>query len=122
MGLFDFFKKKEEIVNNIESNNVSQESQNIQTNFEYGDGGAELIIEDIFTLSGRGTVVTGVVSKGTFLLGDNVKILESGITASIVGIEMFRKLLDHAVAGDNVGLLIGNVDRDSIQRGQRIIK
>ncbi|HOP57526.1 MAG TPA: elongation factor Tu [Bacillota bacterium] len=81
-------------------------------------------IEDVFTITGRGTVVTGRVDRGTIKVGDPVEIIGIKPTkASVVtGVEMFRKQLDYAQAGDNVGLLLRGVDRDEVQRGQVIAK
>ncbi len=81
-------------------------------------------IEDIFTITGRGTVATGRVERGTVKVGDEVEIV--GITPTrktvATGVEMFRKLLDQAQAGDNVGVLLRGIERDSIQRGQVLAK
>jgi elongation factor Tu len=81
-------------------------------------------IEDIFTITGRGTVATGRVDRGTIKVGDEVEIV--GITPTrktvATGVEMFRKLLDQAQAGDNVGILLRGIERDSIQRGQVLAK
>ena len=77
-------------------------------------------IEDIFTISGRGTVVTGRVERGIVETGDTVEIVGLRETQSTVvtGVEMFRKLLDEGRAGDNIGALIRGVDRDEVERGQ----
>lgn len=81
-----------------------------------------LPVEDVFTITGRGTVATGRVERGKINEGSEVEIV--GIKATkkttVTGIEMFRKLLDYAEAGDNVGLLLRGVSRDDIQRGQVI--
>ena len=81
-------------------------------------------IEDIFSISGRGTVVTGRVDRGTIKVGETIEIIGIRPTRSAVvtGVEMFRKLLDYAQAGDNVGLLLRGVARDEVQRGQVIAK
>jgi elongation factor Tu len=77
-------------------------------------------IEDIFTISGRGTVVTGRIERGVVNLSDDVEIVGLKDTQSTVvtGIEMFRKNLDRGQAGDNAGILIRGVDRDEVERGQ----
>ena len=77
-------------------------------------------IEDIFTISGRGTVVTGRIERGVVNLADNVEIVGLKDTQSTVvtGIEMFRKNLDRGQAGDNAGILIRGVDREEVERGQ----
>jgi len=81
-------------------------------------------IEDVFTIQGRGTVVTGRVEKGTLKLNDEVEIIGLGETRKtvITGIEMFRKTLDEARAGDNVGLLCRGIEKDDVQRGQVLAK
>ncbi len=81
-------------------------------------------VEDVFTITGRGTVATGRVERGTLKVNDEVEVVGIKDTRKTVctGIEMFRKLLDSAQAGDNVGLLLRGVDRDSIERGQVICK
>ena len=77
-------------------------------------------IEDIFTISGRGTVVTGRVERGIIKTGDSVEIvgLRETHTTVVTGVEMFRKLLDEGRAGDNIGALIRGVDREDVERGQ----
>jgi len=81
-------------------------------------------VEDVFTIQGRGTVVTGRVSRGQLKLNDEVEIVGLKATKKtvITGIEMFRKTLDEAQAGDNVGLLLRGVEKDDVQRGQVIAK
>ena len=77
-------------------------------------------IEDIFTISGRGTVVTGRVDRGIVKTGDRVEIVGLRETQStiVTGVEMFRKMLDEGRAGDNIGALIRGVNRDEVERGQ----
>jgi elongation factor Tu len=81
-------------------------------------------VEDVFSISGRGTVATGRIERGLVKVGDEVEIV--GLHASkktvCTGVEMFRKLLDQGEAGDNVGLLLRGVDRDGIERGQVLAK
>ncbi len=81
-------------------------------------------VEDVFTITGRGTVATGRVERGQLKLNDVVEIvgIKDTSTTTVTGIEMFRKLLDYAEAGDNVGALLRGVDRDSIERGQVLCK
>ena len=82
-------------------------------------------VEDIFTITGRGTVATGRVERGTLNVNDEVEILgiqEKSQTTTVTGIEMFRKLLDSAEAGDNCGLLLRGIKREDIERGQIIAK
>ena len=82
-------------------------------------------VEDVFTITGRGTVATGRVERGVIKVGDEVSIV--GLTTETrktvaTGVEMFRKLLDQAQAGDNIGVLLRGVDRESIERGQVLAK
>ncbi|MCR4762801.1 MAG: elongation factor Tu [Lachnospiraceae bacterium] len=82
-------------------------------------------VEDVFTITGRGTVATGRVERGKLNLSEEVEIVgikEENSKTVVTGIEMFRKSMDYCEAGDNVGLLLRGVDRDGIQRGQVISK
>ena len=81
-------------------------------------------IEDVFSISGRGTVVTGRVERGVINVGDEVEIVGIRETKKSVctGVEMFRKLLDRGEAGDNVGVLLRGIDRDGVERGQVLCK
>ena len=82
-------------------------------------------VEDVFTITGRGTVATGRVERGTLNLNDTVEILgihEEKKSTVVTGIEMFRKLLDQAQAGDNIGALLRGVQRTEIERGQVLAK
>jgi elongation factor Tu len=82
-------------------------------------------IEDVFTITGRGTVVTGRVEQGTLKLGDEIEIvgIEPNTSKTVVtGIEMFRKMLDDAQAGDNAGILLRGTKKDEVQRGQVLAK
>ena len=82
-------------------------------------------VEDVFTITGRGTVATGRVERGTLKLNDEVELIgikEESRKTVVTGIEMFRKLLDYAEAGDNVGLLLRGVNREDILRGQVLAK
>jgi len=81
-------------------------------------------IEDVFSISGRGTVVTGRVERGIVKVGDEVEIVGIKDTqkTTVTGVEMFRKLLDSGEAGDNIGALIRGVDREQVERGQVLCK
>ena len=81
-------------------------------------------IEDVFSISGRGTVVTGRIERGVIHPGDDVELVGIRPTAKTVctGVEMFRKLLDEGLAGDNVGLLLRGTKRDEVERGQVVAK
>jgi len=82
-------------------------------------------IEDVFTITGRGTVVTGRVERGIVKINETVEIVgikEGVTTTTVTGVEMFRKLLDQGQAGDNVGLLLRGVKREDVERGQVVCK
>jgi elongation factor Tu len=81
-------------------------------------------IEDVFSISGRGTVVTGRVERGVVKVGEEIEIvgIKDTITTTCTGVEMFRKLLDEGVAGDNVGVLLRGTKRDEVERGQVLAK
>ena len=82
-------------------------------------------VEDVFTITGRGTVATGRIETGIANTGDSVEIIGMGaekLTSTITGVEMFRKILDRGEAGDNVGLLLRGIDKADIKRGMVIIK
>lgn len=83
-----------------------------------------LPVEDVFTITGRGTVATGKIDRGTIKVNDEAEIigLKDTTKTVITGLEMFRKLLDEAYAGDNIGALLRGVNRDEIQRGQVLAK
>ena len=85
-------------------------------------------VEDVFSISGRGTVATGRIERGVIKVGDPVEIVgmmkegEKPMTSTVTGVEMFRKLLDRGEAGDNAGLLLRGIDKDAIKRGMVICK
>ena len=82
-------------------------------------------IEDVFTITGRGTVVTGRVERGQLKVNEEVEIVgikEKAIKTTVTGVEMFRKLLDYAEAGENVGLLLRGTRREEVERGQVVVK
>jgi elongation factor Tu len=81
-------------------------------------------IEDVFSISGRGTVVTGRVDRGKVKVGEEVEIVGFRATEKkvVTGVEMFRKLLDEGVAGDNIGVLLRGVEKDDVERGQVLAK
>ncbi|EEP60959.1 MULTISPECIES: elongation factor Tu [Sulfurihydrogenibium] len=84
-----------------------------------------MAVEDVFTITGRGTVVTGRVERGTLKVGDEVEIVglsEEKKKTVVTGIEMFRKQLDEAIAGDNVGVLLRGITKDEVERGQVLAK
>ena len=82
-------------------------------------------VEDVFTITGRGTVATGRVERGQLHMNDEIEIVgikEEATKSVVTGIEMFRKTLDYAEAGDNVGILLRGIDREGIERGQVVAK
>ena len=81
-------------------------------------------IEDVFSISGRGTVVTGRIERGIVKVGEEVEIVGIKPTSktTVTGVEMFRKLLDQGQAGDNVGCLLRGIEREGIERGQVLAK
>ena len=81
-------------------------------------------IEDVFSISGRGTVVTGRVDRGKVTVGEDVEIVGYAPTQKkvVTGVEMFRKLLDEGVAGDNIGVLLRGLEKDEVERGQVLAK
>ncbi|AUI63279.1 elongation factor Tu [Amycolatopsis sp. BJA-103] len=82
-------------------------------------------IEDVFTITGRGTVVTGRIERGRVNVNEEVEIVgikEKSTKTTVTGVEMFRKLLDQGEAGDNVGLLVRGIKREDVERGQVVVK
>ena len=142
MGLFDLFKKKNETNGVIEEfgrksnekdifndNNLNEtiNMDDVKSSIlEVGTHGFEMIVEDTFSITGRGTIVTGKISIGEIHARDTIRIkrLNSDkiIEATITGIEMFRKILSEAHAGDNVGLLIRSITKNDISKGDLIFK
>jgi elongation factor Tu len=81
-------------------------------------------IEDVFSISGRGTVVTGRIERGIVKVGEEIEIIgiRDTVKSTVTGVEMFRKLLDEGRAGDNVGALLRGIEREGVERGQVLIK
>jgi len=82
-------------------------------------------IEDVFTITGRGTVVTGRIEQGKIKVGEKVELVgihEETKDTTVTGVEMFRKMMDEGEAGDNVGLLLRGIDRDEVERGMVVAK
>ena len=88
------------------------------------DGAYLMPVEDVFSISGRGTVVTGRIERGIVKVGDEIEIvgMKATIKTTCTGVEMFRKLLDQGQAGDNVGVLLRGTKRDDVERGQVLCK
>lgn len=113
MGLFDIFKRKEEVVpvSPVQSKSIEW----------YDERFFEFEVEDVFTISGRGTVVTGRVIRGTVMNGDGVSI-NGLLDTRILGIESFRSTKEQATEGEQVGLLLENIERSQVIPGDRIYK
>jgi elongation factor Tu len=82
-------------------------------------------VEDVFSITGRGTVATGRVERGSVKVGDEVEIvglMDRPRKTVVTGVEMFRKILDQAIAGDNIGTLLRGIDKDEVERGQVLAK
>ena len=81
-------------------------------------------VEDVFSITGRGTVATGRIERGVVKVGEEIEIvgMKDTVKTTVTGVEMFRKNLDQGMAGDNVGLLLRGVERESIERGQVLSK
>lgn len=127
MGLFDKFRQ------NRPDDGTYHRDRSRDTEAAYGTkdgsgsiGGAfRLTVQDVFSITGRGTVVTGQIESGEIAVGDFVTLRRAnGISREIAvtGIEMFRKLLDAARRGDNVGLLLRGVSRNDVERGDVLEK
>lgn len=113
---------KEEVKNNEVEVNTEVESET-ESEIIYDD--FQMVIEDVFTITGRGTVVTGKVSLGEVKTGDIIQIKKQDGTymeTEVAGIEMFRKMLDVAVEGDNVGILLKDIERTEVARGDILVK
>jgi elongation factor Tu len=85
-----------------------------------GDATFRMPVEDVFTISGRGTVVTGRIESGTVRVGMPVRVVRAGAvaaTTTVTGVEMFRKVLDTATTGDNVGLLLDRLTKQEVLQG-----
>ncbi len=88
------------------------------------DGAFLMPVEDVFSISGRGTVVTGRIERGIIKVGEEIEIVGIATTqkTTCTGVEMFRKLLDQGQAGDNVGILLRGTKREDVERGQVLCK
>ena len=127
MGLFDIFRKKK-TDDGTYYRDRSQDSagNDYGAGTVYGEYGTfRITVQDVFTITGRGTVITGQVESGSVTIGDTVTLRRvDGSTreVTVTGIEMFRKMLDTAAQGDNVGLLLRGVDRNEVGRGDILEK
>ena len=115
-------KKERQGMSQSNPNNTYEtmmESRNATVSSEF-----RMTIEDVLSIAGRGTVVTGKVESGSISVGDVVNLMgQSGVRmVTIAGVEMFRKIIDHASAGDNVGLLLKGVERQDCRSGDTLKK
>ena len=127
MGLFDRFRKKKPDDGTYYRDRSQDSAGNdYGAGAAYGDYGTfRIVVQDVFTITGRGTVITGQVESGSVTIGDTVTLRRvDGSTreVTVTGIEMFRKMLDTAAKGDNVGLLLRGVDRNEVGRGDILEK
>ena len=129
MGLFDLFKRpkteQEEYYENYDKQNSSKADDTAFTDNYYTSTGFSLTVEDVFTITGRGTVVVGRVASGSVKVGDTVTLKRtngSTITVTITAIEMFRKILQTAKEGDDVGLLLRGLTKADIGPGDMLVK
>ncbi len=128
MGLFDLFKKKEtdELGNTIEKETTDNNELGVNPiNTDTDSALFQMIVDDVFYIAGRGMVVTGVIKAGSIRTGDKIIIVSSTgerKETSVAGIEIFRKILDRAEAGDKVGILLKGVDRQDCDKGDMLIK
>ena len=123
MKLLDLLFGKREM--DVTGNNTNQEpvqSTPVQTAPVMASGDVGFAIEDVFTITGRGTVVTGTVLTGSISVNDEVTIVRTGLKTVVTGIEMFRKSLDYAQEGDKCGILLRGVNRDDVERGDLLVK
>ena len=122
MGIFDIFKRKQmDMQTTQHMENIEQ--QPVQNSIPVNINGNFIMeIDDVFYISGRGTVATGRVLKGRVDVNDVVQISELGISTTVAGVEQFRKSLGYAQEGDTAGLLLREVSRDQISRGMHLVK
>ena len=133
MGLFDIFRKKESEDGTYYRHRNGGEpyachdamaGENVCEDYNVG-GAFRLMIQDVFTITGRGTVVTGRVKYGSVTIGERIVLRRTDGTdreVAVAGIEMFRKMMDTARQGDNVGLLLQGVGRNDVGRGDILEK
>ena len=123
MGIFDIFKRKtadEEM--KIQAQEMENKAVREEKFTEQVNGTFLMTIQDVFTIGGKGTVVTGKVESGRAQINDDVIIERTGRSAHIKGIEAFRKNLECAQVGDDVGKLLDNIERNEVIPGDKIKK
>lgn len=126
MGLFDIFRKKRSDDGTYHREAGSSAEDYYNTGASCGDYGAfRITVQDVFSITGRGTVITGQIEAGSITVGDTVTLRRrdgSSREVVVAGLEMFRKMLDTAKQGDNVGLLLRGVARNEVDRGDVLEK
>ena len=130
MGLFDFFKRpkteQEEYYENYDKQTAAKASADAAFIGNcYASQGFSITVEDVFTITGRGTVIVGRVASGSVSVGDTVTLKRTNGSSSnvtVAGIEMFRKMLNTAKEGDNVGLLLRGLTKADIGIGDVLMK
>lgn len=127
MGIFDIFKRKQmDIQTEIPQvqNNTQVNQQPIEQDVIPADITNNFVmkVEDVFTITGRGTVLTGKILRGRININDVVTIKETGVSTTVTGIEQFRKTLDYAQEGDNAGILLRDIARDQVTSGMHLVK
>ena len=115
MGFFDFFK-------NFGSSSTPETTVVNQSVLDSVPNNCVMIIEDVFSIPGKGVVVTGTVLRNSINLNDTLMVMESNKTVRVVGIEVFRKQLEFAEVGMNVGLLLDGVTRDELMVSYKLLK
>lgn len=126
MGLFDIFRKNktDDLTREVDAYNRQQgQAEPAYAAPAATAAGGVMRVEDVFTITGRGTVVTGQVGSGRIRTGDKVGIFRGGQLLSettITGIEAFRKIIDSAETGDNVGILLRGLTRDHVAKGDEV--
>ena len=106
---------------NREIKDISEQEPVLENNVDHSGEKFHMVIDDVFTITGRGTVVTGVIESGVVRTGDTVSI-NGSVNSRVLGIEMFRKTLDFAQAGDACGLRLENIARDDVHKGDYLTK
>ena len=115
MGFFDFFKK-------FGGDNTQQIDQVDQSILNSVPANCVMIVEDVFTITGRGIVVIGTVLRNSINLNDSLTIMESGRIARVIGIEAFRKQQEVAEAGMRIGLVLADVSREDLMTSYKLLK
>ena len=126
MGLFDFFKKpKSDLEQYYEERSKRTEQESFYNDSYSASPSFRIVVQDVFTITGRGTVIVGQVESGSVRTGDTVTLQRlNGETqnVTVTGIEQFRKIVDIANTGDNVGILLRGITKNDISKGDVLTK